>query len=300
MVATLVALEPPDAVAEKPARIKKSRKGKEVSKDNEPAEEGVTGNEEKREQKKHDYQRKEDGGTVKVLADKSTKRKELKGRVEDESQTATEDVGQRKKKRKRSASEDEGVLVTADTEPAHQSGEAEEAKKKRNRHKHEPQTVERSEEGHAKEQKKKKKRRQRAAHGLKDPSSDESLSEQATKALLYAYTQVDEPSSWKFNKARQNWLIRNAFSDEAIPTDYVPLVNRYLSGVQGGAREALIQTCRNLIAGQLEPLELSTVDSGETAPEEELRTSMKVSFQPIAKELRARDLLEVLTKDDAV
>ena len=35
-------------------------------------------------------------------------------------------------------------------------------------------------------------------------------------ALSYAYLQLEEPSSWKFNKARQNWLLRNVWSEEAV------------------------------------------------------------------------------------
>ncbi len=37
-------------------------------------------------------------------------------------------------------------------------------------------------------------------------------------ALDYAFTQFEEPDSWKFNKARQNWIIRNVWSEEAVST----------------------------------------------------------------------------------
>ena len=65
---------------------------------------------------------------------------------------------------------------------------------------------------------------------------------------------MNRPSRWKFNKARQNWLIRNVWSSEAVslfsldvwfddkmlyqvPEIYFPLVLRYLANVQGGCRE---------------------------------------------------------------
>lgn len=35
-------------------------------------------------------------------------------------------------------------------------------------------------------------------------------------ALDYAFTQFEEPDNWKFNKARQNWIIRNVWSEEAV------------------------------------------------------------------------------------
>ncbi|KIM67881.1 hypothetical protein SCLCIDRAFT_20862 [Scleroderma citrinum Foug A] len=48
-----------------------------------------------------------------------------------------------------------------------------------------------------------------------DPSSDASLTEQNCKALSYAYQRFHAPSLWKFNKAKQNWLIRNIWSEQA-------------------------------------------------------------------------------------
>lgn len=35
-------------------------------------------------------------------------------------------------------------------------------------------------------------------------------------ALEYAFLQMNRPSKWKFNKARQNWLIRNVWNPEAV------------------------------------------------------------------------------------
>ncbi|KAG7097174.1 hypothetical protein E1B28_004549 [Marasmius oreades] len=70
-----------------------------------------------------------------------------------------------------------------------------------------------------------------------DPREDLTLSEQAQKALSYAYTQFQHPKKWKFHKARQNWLIRNFWSDNTIPDVHVPLVLRYFANIQGGARE---------------------------------------------------------------
>lgn len=35
-------------------------------------------------------------------------------------------------------------------------------------------------------------------------------------ALEYVFTQLNRPSRWKFNKARQNWLIRNVWSSETV------------------------------------------------------------------------------------
>jgi len=76
-----------------------------------------------------------------------------------------------------------------------------------------------------------------------DPAIDESLSEQSRRALSYAYGRCRGIEAWKFNKARQNWLLRNVWLEQAVPESYLPLVIRYLVGIRGGAREKLIGEC---------------------------------------------------------
>lgn len=73
-------------------------------------------------------------------------------------------------------------------------------------------------------------------------------------ALSYAFAQFRDPGHWKFNKAKQNWLVRNFWSAIAvchllfmlhpilngclqIPEKYEELITKYLSAVQGNARE---------------------------------------------------------------
>ncbi|KAN0097653.1 hypothetical protein V8E55_002099 [Tylopilus felleus] len=46
-----------------------------------------------------------------------------------------------------------------------------------------------------------------------DPAVDESLSEQSRRALSYAYERCRGFETWKFNKARQNWLLRHVWSE---------------------------------------------------------------------------------------
>lgn len=63
---------------------------------------------------------------------------------------------------------------------------------------------------------KKKKKARKNRTSFPDPDSDESLNLQAQKALDYAFTQFNAPKEWKFNKARQNWIIRNVFNVESV------------------------------------------------------------------------------------
>lgn len=114
-----------------------------------------------------------------------------------------------------------------------------------------------------------------------DPNTDLRLSEQAKQAIQYAQIYIKDKSQWKFNKAKQNWLLRNALSvppsdydpalarkqsdsaasadgaaeeaDEAeegenfVPEDFVPVVTAYLTSVMGGARQRLIESLKEAV-----------------------------------------------------
>lgn len=96
----------------------------------------------------------------------------------------------------------------------------------------------------------KKKKKRSGNTDFPDPEDDASLTDQARKGehimelfvhyysdptplcglgLLYVFSQFEDPDAWKFNKARQNWLIRNVWSDQIV-SEVVP---RNLSLSQG-------------------------------------------------------------------
>lgn len=170
-----------------------------------------------------------------------------------------------KEKRKKSKTSDKEEVLADDTasevskkkKRKNREAELEEASPKKKKKK--SSTPEPLEDAGAKQPKandepKKKKKEKRAKDlDLSDPAKDDSLSEQASKALSYAYLQFSQPATWKFNKARQNWLIRNIWSEKAIPEAHVPLVLKYLTGVKGGVREALIKSCQDIIQESSEP-----------------------------------------------
>ncbi|KAG2119004.1 uncharacterized protein F5147DRAFT_667814 [Suillus discolor] len=83
-----------------------------------------------------------------------------------------------------------------------------------------------------------------------DPCVDESLSNQSRKALSYAYARFEDPPNWKFNKAKQIWLIKRLWSEEMIPEKYFALVTKYLADVKGGIRDNLIQMCNSVEASE--------------------------------------------------
>lgn len=114
-----------------------------------------------------------------------------------------------------------------------------------------------------------------------DPNTDLRLSDQAKQAIQYAQTYAKDKAQWKFNKAKQNWLLRNALSvppsdydpalarkqpadaasaegaasttEEAqegenfVPEDFVLVVTTYLNSVMGGARQRLIESLKEAV-----------------------------------------------------
>jgi len=125
--------------------------------------------------------------------------------------------------------------------------------------------------------------------GISNPDQDASLTDQARKALAYAYIQFDDPAAWKFHKARQNWLIRNVWSDQTIPELYMPLLTRYLTNVKGGVRENLITACKSILSqGSIAPADSVPPLSADSR---EIVTNNCAS----PKQLRARIVLDALT-----
>jgi len=66
-------------------------------------------------------------------------------------------------------------------------------------------------------------------------------------ALEYVHANLASTPDWKFNKARQNWIIRNLWDDAIVPDLYFPSCVKYVSGVQGNTRDVLIKSSKDII-----------------------------------------------------
>ncbi|KAK7695615.1 hypothetical protein QCA50_000251 [Cerrena zonata] len=121
-----------------------------------------------------------------------------------------------------------------------------------------------------------------------DPEGDEELNDQARKALGYAYLYVTKREQWKFAKARQNWLVRNIFSQEMIPEKYLEHANQYLQSVQGGVRENLLKLCREAT------VEVTSDPQPETA---EGQTAEVPKPEDSVRRIRAQTLLTLLSEE---
>ncbi|KAJ3762910.1 hypothetical protein EV360DRAFT_78865 [Lentinula raphanica] len=195
---------------------------------------------------------------------------------EREGEQSSEKEGKKKEKRKRKESED--VLQGASTE----------RKKKRKRE--DTEKVEGADD--APEDQTQRSKKSKNETGLPDPAEEASLSAQAQKALSYAFVQFRKPSKWKFQKARQNWIIRN-WATENIPDSQMPLVLRYLSNVQGNIRENLTKICVSIISTET-PAGLSVVtESNDNQNENEMTQRTNITANLMKLE-RAKALLAAL------
>lgn len=52
-------------------------------------------------------------------------------------------------------------------------------------------------------------------------------------ALSYAYERCQRLEDRKFNKARQNWLLRNVWSEQAVSSNVIVAVQRHVLSYAG-------------------------------------------------------------------
>lgn len=175
---------------------------------------------------------------------------QLKDRSDERKKERKEKKEKKKKKTLKHSEEDQHEGTALDGQVVHlnaikvQTPEEAAPKKKKKKRKAEEQ----SEETPDSKPFKKKKGHRPSDLPSTDPSVDESLSEQSRKALSYAYARFEDPPNWKFNKARQIWLIKRLWSEEMIPEKYFTLVTKYLADVKGGIRDNLVQMCNSVVA----------------------------------------------------
>ncbi|KZS97550.1 hypothetical protein SISNIDRAFT_546649 [Sistotremastrum niveocremeum HHB9708] len=199
-----------------------------------------------------------------------------------------EEQGDVKPKKKRKRGKEEALDSNENVEPSSNDAEpietsdvvAEPPKKKKRKEKKAGTTAAPDEPTSEPPPKKKKKEKKPKAVPLPEVEGVE-LNEQSAKCLTYAHEQVVQAKSWKFNKGKQNWLIRNIWDETQIPEGYLEITIKYLSTVQGGAREVLKKTAQSHLEAPV-----SAVTSTEATEAEDA--------SPTVKKQRAQLLLEHL------
>ncbi|GAB1518974.1 hypothetical protein RhiTH_002039 [Rhizoctonia solani] len=159
------------------------------------------------------------------------------------------DSTQKEKKRKKKQHEDANTCEAKAAEPVQLTSEHTERPTKKQK-RDEAVTPEIGEQQDAESQAalSKKPKREKRPKKPKDKSK-------ASARLAYAYQYAQHVSlsseseraakqPWKFNKARQNWILRNVIEPATIPDSYLPISLIYVQNIQGGARNELKKTCK--------------------------------------------------------
>ncbi|KAG8695324.1 hypothetical protein FRC09_009230, partial [Ceratobasidium sp. 395] len=141
-----------------------------------------------------------------------------------------------------------------------------------------------------------------------NPLTDASLPELSQRGLAYAYQYAQHASlpsdaaraaqqPWKFNKGRQNWILRNITEPTVIPDSYLALAMAYVDSIKGGARDTLKKTCKTTIKearaaveDQPEPDRQKPSGKAEEA-ESDKSTAKKVAFAAATNETTASALV---------
>lgn len=177
----------------------------------------------------------EDEVWVEDAAHETEKKRKVKSRVKQDAPHLDEGDSKEKDRKRRKEKKEELDEVARVDGTSSQMGDTGSAEKKRTKRKKKDAGEDNADAG-VEDGERPKKRKARRKPEYPDPADDESLSEGAAKgdglyacastltltlpssALAYASARFADPSSWKFNKARQNWIIRNVWSENAVCT----------------------------------------------------------------------------------
>lgn len=66
--------------------------------------------------------------------------------------------------------------------------------------------------------------------------------------LVYLRTYSQEKDAWKFSKSKQNWILRHIYNQAAIPETYKEYLVDYLLGIQGGAKDRIVEDAKAVIS----------------------------------------------------
>ncbi|KAL5488164.1 hypothetical protein ACEPAI_6272 [Sanghuangporus weigelae] len=220
------------------------------------------------------------------------KRKRKNDRLDDGAiETVAEDTtNKRKKKHKKRKGDDasdanSGVVAEPDTHK-NKAKSKEDSSKSEDKAQNDGEAIVTKKKMSDKESRKKSKnshKKDSDTSSSPTPRDDTTLSDKGREALSYAYTRFASPSSWKFNKAYQNWIVRHFFSLDAIPDTYVSVVVKYLTGCQGGVRQNLVQACNKHLevpASSQDPDPATPLDSAKLANQPAVTDSSMDSPRP--------------------
>ncbi|KAI5960944.1 uncharacterized protein KGF55_004211 [Candida pseudojiufengensis] len=128
--------------------------------------------------------------------------------------------------------------------------------------------------------------------------------------LMYLKTYEEDKPNWKFNKSKQNWVLKNI---KDIPKEYETALILYLGSLQGGSRDRLINELRedilkwNVKYDEMErKVEEKLLNGEANEKDEDKKSNEEHGKNEVRNELtleyitRCRDILKSLVDDEII
>ncbi|CAK9438996.1 uncharacterized protein LODBEIA_P32200 [Lodderomyces beijingensis] len=126
--------------------------------------------------------------------------------------------------------------------------------------------------------------------------------------LVYLRQFQDDKPNWKFNKSKQNWILKNI---RDIPESYSSALKLYLASLQGGSRDRLVEELKSAVEKwnvQYEEMERkieAKLAAGENSAEqatttEEAKGALGKDAMSLDTALRFRDILSALVEEKII
>ncbi|XP_043944856.1 uncharacterized protein C7orf50 homolog [Protopterus annectens] len=98
-----------------------------------------------------------------------------------------------------------------------------------------------------KKERKKEEKRLKREQGTTSVKTEVKKYSGAELSLEYLMRWSRNRSEWKFQKARQTWLLQHMYDTDKVPDEYFPVLLEYLEGLRGHARNTTVQKAEEIM-----------------------------------------------------
>ena len=106
----------------------------------------------------------------------------------------------------------------------------------------------------------------------------------------------ETPQTWKFQKSKQVWLLRNMFHLENVPAKHFKIMINYIDSIKGQGRKAVIEQCRQMLGDKSkmswDPLETQLINEAEGDERKELKSKIETAKVSRIEKIAAMDIGE--------
>lgn len=126
---------------------------------------------------------------------------------------------------------------------------------------------------------------------VKLPKADRKPPPEADQ-LVYLKQYHTDRANWKFSKQKQNWILRSVFgtpgSVGGVPDEYKAALMSYLEGLQGGARERIVEEAQGVVTQWNEFMTAPVEKPKDEEKEEEKEPEAEEATEPESTETQGK------------